>query len=57
MFCLLGSEDCFGSRAHGPDRSGRHARGLALDLIGAVAAVGVLLAVLATARDQPSKGA
>jgi len=33
------------------------ARGLALDLIGAVAAVGVLLAVLATARDQPSKGA
>jgi hypothetical protein len=33
------------------------ARGLALDLIGAVAAVGVLVAVLATARDQPSKGA
>jgi hypothetical protein len=33
------------------------ARGLALDLIGAVAAVGVLVAVLATARDQSSKGA
>jgi hypothetical protein len=33
------------------------ARGLALDLIGAVAAVGVLVAVLATARDQTSKGA
>jgi hypothetical protein len=33
------------------------ARGLALDLIGAVAAVGVLVAIFATARDQPSKGA
>ena len=33
------------------------ARGLALDLIGAIAAVGVLVAIFATARDQPSKGA
>jgi hypothetical protein len=32
------------------------ARGLALDLIGAAAAVGVLVAVLATARDQRSNG-
>ena len=32
------------------------ARGLALDLIGALAAVGVLVAVLATARDQRSNG-
>jgi hypothetical protein len=32
------------------------ARGLALDLVGALAAVGVLVAVLATGRSQPSRG-
>jgi hypothetical protein len=31
-------------------------RGLALDLVGALAAVGVLAAVLATGRSQPSRG-
>jgi hypothetical protein len=33
------------------------ARGLALDLVGALAAVGVLVAVLATGRSQSSSGA
>ncbi len=32
------------------------ARGLAFDLVGALAAVGVLVAVLATGRAQPSRG-
>jgi len=34
-----------------------HSRGLALDLVGAIAAVGVVATVLASARNQPSKGA
>jgi hypothetical protein len=32
------------------------ARGLALDLVGVLAAVAVVVTVLVTARDQPSKG-
>ena len=32
------------------------ARGLALDLVGVLAAIAVVVTVVVTARDQPSKG-